>query len=313
MADNGPLFRIDSQPLLIQLIVTFLIVILAGTLLFYLFVFAGSLIFGTTVETMLHVPSANIGTKENLILRYVQVSQEVALFIIPSVIIIFLVRKQNEAFLGMDKFPKSATFFLIIILSLLIIPVTSYTGILNSKMNLPDWLSGIEHWIRTKEDTASDLTKILITSSGYISLIVNIIILAIIPAFGEELFFRGVLQQLLCRIFRSGHLGIWMTAIIFSTIHFQFYGFIPRLILGLSFGYLFFWSRSLWVPIIAHFVNNAVPVVISFFAGWKELNKGAGNLNDLNKDFPFIEIILSILIYYYFWSEYRKRFKDEND
>ena len=313
MADKARLFKIDSQPPLIQLIVSFLIVIIAGTLLFYLFVFAGSLIFGTEMEKMLLIPSSNAGIKDNLSVRYVQVYQQVALFLIPSLIIIYLIRRENEAFLGMDKFPAIITILLIIILSLLTIPITSYTGMLNSKMNLPDWLSGVEEWMITKEDSASDLTDLLITSSGFAAFSVNILILAVIPAFGEEMLFRGVLQQLLCRTFRSSHSGIWLTAIIFSTIHFQFFGFIPRLILGLSFGYLFYWSRNLWVPVIAHFINNVVPVIISYYAGWKELREKSMNLKDQGMMIPFVQIIFCILIFYYFWSEYRKRQKEESD
>jgi uncharacterized protein len=312
MADKDRLFKIDSHPPLIQLIVSFLIVIVAGTFLFYLFIFAGSLFFGTAVEKMLMIPSLNSGFKGSTILKYVQASQQIALFIVPSLITIYLVRKENEVFLGMNKFPKAITVFLVIVLSLLIIPITSYTGMLNSNMNLPDRLSGIEAWMRTKENAASDLTELLITSSGYEALVVNIIILAVIPAFGEELLFRGILQQLLCRIIRSGHIGIWMTAIIFSTIHFQFYGFIPRLILGLGFGYLFYWSRNLWIPILAHFVNNVVPVILSYYVGWKELSGKTLNLKDHSTMIPFVQIIFSILIFYYFWSEFIKRQRNES-
>lgn len=311
MADKARLFKIDSQPPLVQLIVSFLIVIIAGTLLFYLFAFAGSLIFGTAIENMLLLPASNADIRENLILKYVQLSQQIALFLIPSMIIIYLIRKENEAFLGMDKFPKIFTILLVIVLSFLIIPVTSYTGLLNSKMNLPEWLSGIEDWMRTKENEASDLTEILITSSGFVTLTVNIIILAIIPAFGEEMLFRGILQQLLCRIFRSGHLGIWMTAIIFSTIHFQFFGFIPRLILGLSFGYLFYWNRNLWIPVIGHFMNNAVPVIMSYYVGWKEPGEKTQNLKDHGMMIPFIQIMFIILIFYFFRAEYIKRLRDK--
>jgi membrane protease YdiL (CAAX protease family) len=311
MGDNPRILKIDSLIPLIQLIISFLIVFIAGTILFYLFIFAGSLVFGTEVEKMLLLPSSGSGIRENMILRYVQFSQQVALFVIPSLTILYLLRRQNETFLGMDKFPELSTVVLVVILSLLIISVTSYTGILNSKMNLPDWLSGVETWMRTKEDTASDVTELLITSSGFVSLTVNLIILAVVPAFGEELLFRGVLQQLLCRIFRSGHFGIWITAVVFSAIHLQFFGFIPRLILGLSYGYLFYWSRNLWIPIIAHFINNAIPVIISFYVGWKELKEKAVNPSEKELMVPFIQIIFSILIFYYFWSKYRIRLKDE--
>ena len=310
MADKAPFLKIYSQPPFFQLIVSFMIVFIIGTLLFYLFAFAGSLIFGTDIDKMLLLPSLDAGIRENLIIRFLQSSQQIALFIIPSLIIIYLLKREGEAFLGMDKFPKILTVLLVIALSLLIIPVTSYTGMLNSKLNLPGWLSGLEEWMRAKEDRASNLTQLLITSSNFVTLAVNLVILAIIPAFGEEMLFRGILQQLLCRIFRSGHLGIWITAIVFSTIHFQFFGFIPRLILGLSFGYLFYWTRNLWVPVLAHFINNAVPVILSYFVGWKEIDGRNQNMNDNGLIIPFIQIIIIIMIFYFFRSEYIRRLKD---
>jgi hypothetical protein len=91
--------------------------------------------------------------------------------------------------------------------------------------------------------------------------------IALLPAIAEELIFRGVFQTIFQRLFRSGHLAIWVTSLIFSTIHFQFFGFIPRLILGLVFGYLFYWSGTLWLPVISHFLNNAFPVIMTYIEG----------------------------------------------
>jgi membrane protease YdiL (CAAX protease family) len=103
-------------------------------------------------------------------------------------------------------------------------------------------------------------------------MILNLFIIAILPAVGEEFFFRGVLQKILIKLFKSGHVGIWVTAFIFSAIHFQFFGFVPRFILGLIFGYLFFWSGTLWLPVISHFINNAVPVIMAYIQGMEKFN-----------------------------------------
>ena len=172
-------------------------------------------------------------------------------------------------------------------------------------MNLPGWLSGLEAWMRTKENYASELTGLLIKSAGIGALIINVIVLAIIPSVAEEMIFRGILQQILCRIFRSYHIGIWITAFLFSAIHFQFFGFFPRLILGLSFGYLFYWSGNLWLAIIAHFINNAVLVVMSHFMGWNELGNKASGLAEKQILFPLVPALISVGIFYYFWSEHR--------
>jgi hypothetical protein len=100
----------------------------------------------------------------------------------------------------------------------------------------------------------------------------NLVIIALTPAIAEELIFRGVFQRIFYNLFRSGHMAIWFTAFLFSTLHFQFFGFIPRFILGLVFGYLYFWSGTLWLPVISHFVNNAFPVVLAYTVGMDKLN-----------------------------------------
>jgi membrane protease YdiL (CAAX protease family) len=88
--------------------------------------------------------------------------------------------------------------------------------------------------------------------------------IAFLPSIGEELLFRGVIQRIFTNWTRNYHWGIWISALLFSALHMQFYGFIPRMFLGVLFGYLLVWSGSMWLPIIAHFINNAVAVVAMY-------------------------------------------------
>jgi membrane protease YdiL (CAAX protease family) len=306
MNDKARLFETGRQPPVIQLLTSVFIVILAGTLIFYLFVFAGAVIFGKGISEMLSLPSADAGSVEICILKFLQASQQIALFAIPALVIAVLFRKDNESFMRTDKVPGSIPVILVILLAILLIPVANYIGNINSKMDLPDWLSGVEAGMRAQEDKAAGLINLLIKSSGAGELIINILILAIIPSIAEEMIFRGIFQQLICRLFRSAHFGIWITAIIFSAIHLQFFGFLPRLILGLSFGYLFYWSGNLWIAVIAHFINNAVPVVLSYYTGWTELNEKTSELAQNQILLPVFTAFLSGCLFYYFWSEHRK-------
>jgi uncharacterized protein len=300
------LFRFNTQPPFIQLVLSFCIIVIAGTLIFWLFIFAGALVFNVAPDKMLQVASFGKETSARIILRYIQFSQQVGLFLIPALMAAYLIRRDDESFLKMGRFPRPIDIMMVVLLGILIIPLLNFTLVLNSRMVLPEFLSGIQQWMKTKEDTASHLTELLITSSGALTLAINIFILAVVPAFCEELLFRGLLQQIVCRLFRSSHIGIWVTAIIFSTIHFQFFGFVPRLILGLLFGYLFYWSRNLWYSIIAHFINNIIPVTVSYFTGWKSLGEQAGNGKE-SLTFPFPAVILSVLILFYFWREFKRR------
>ena len=131
----------------------------------------------------------------------------------------------------------------------------------NASISLPESLAGLERWAENMEESMEELTKYLTNfeSTGY--LIAAIIVIAVLPGIGEELLFRGFLQNLLKRIFKNDHVAIWVAAALFSAIHFQFYGFIPRMLLGALFGYLYVWSGNLLYPIIAHFVNNCVSLI----------------------------------------------------
>lgn len=131
----------------------------------------------------------------------------------------------------------------------------------NASIELPESMAGLEHWAEDLEESMEVLTKYLteFESTGY--LMVAIIVIAILPGIGEELLFRGFLQNLLKRITKNDHVAIWVTAILFSAIHFQFYGFIPRMLLGALFGYLYVWSGNLLIPIVAHFLNNFVSLM----------------------------------------------------
>ena len=114
------------------------------------------------------------------------------------------------------------------------------------------------------EDQAAELTTFLTSFSGLTELVVALIVISIIPAFGEELVFRGILQKMAFQFTGNSHIAIWICAFIFSAFHMQFLGFVPRLLLGGLFGYLYVWSGTLWIPVFAHFVNNAFTIVMVY-------------------------------------------------
>lgn len=304
MGDNASLLRLEDQPPLIRLIASLLFTVVTGTIIFWLFVYCGTLIFAIPASEMMVIPGKGAGEREIAILRYVQVAQQTGLFLVPSVFLAILLRRGNDSFLMMNRTPGLLNFILISTLVIIIIPVITWTGVINSQLVLPGKLSGIQELMREKEERASDIMALLLGSGGISSLSVNLLTLALIPAFAEELLFRGVFQQLLIKVFRSSHAGIWFTAILFSAVHFQFYGFLPRMILGLLFGYLFLWTGSLWSAIIPHFLNNAIPVIAVF-------NPDSNSLPDLilrePGSFPFIQILLSVFILFGIWHLNRKK------
>jgi membrane protease YdiL (CAAX protease family) len=134
----------------------------------------------------------------------------------------------------------------------------------NAQLSLPDSMADIENWMRTMETQLMEMTKFLTNFQSIPELMTGILVIGVFAGVGEELFFRGIMQPKMKLYTNSAHWGIWLTAIIFSAIHFQFYGFLPRVFLGALFGYLYHYSGSLLYPILAHIFNNSLTVLVIY-------------------------------------------------
>ncbi|MBL7876219.1 MAG: CPBP family intramembrane metalloprotease [Cyclobacteriaceae bacterium] len=134
----------------------------------------------------------------------------------------------------------------------------------NSTFVFPEFLKDFEHWAREREDLAEKLTKFFVTFDSDGEFLLGVFVIAFLPAIGEELVFRGMLQPELYRATGNHHAAVWISAIIFSAFHMQFFGFVPRLFLGALFGYLYVWSGNLLLPMVAHFVNNGFSVLMMY-------------------------------------------------
>ena len=208
------------------------------------------------------------------------------LFVTPAIVTGHLLYK-SAIFkkLQLNHYPSIANLGLGVILLLCAMPLVQYTFWLNQQLPLPEWM------ITTEENTNSLLQNLLIADSSF-ELIFNLLIVAIIPAIGEELVFRGLVQRSFERLTKNPHLGIWIAAFIFSFIHFQFQGFIPRMLLGAILGYLFYWTGNLWVPIIAHFFNNASQLIAQHL-----FNKDLSDFDlESIESVPFSAAIVSIAL-----------------
>lgn len=215
------------------------------------------------IDSVLSIPSSgNFDNPENIrILKYFQVVQSIGLFIVPPFVLAWLFHGKMTQYLFMDKKVTILSIFLVAVLIVIILPAINFIGEWNSQMYFPEWLSGVEQWMKNAEENAAELTEAFLKVETTGGLLFNLFMIAFLPAIGEELLFRGVIQRIFTNWTKSFHWGIWVSAILFSALHIQFYGFVPRLLLGVLFGYLLVWSGSIWLPIIAHFFNNGFAVV----------------------------------------------------
>lgn len=194
-------------------------------------------------------------------MRIMQLSTQIGLFIVPPLVYVQLFESHRKASLGLELNPGRKMFILGTLLMLASLPLVHWLAEWNQSVTFPESLSSLEERLRLMEERAEELTKSFLSVRSVQGLVFNLMMIALIPAIGEELLFRALIQQKLLRTLGNKHLAVLMGALVFSILHFQFYGLIPRFMLGVFLGYFYLWSGSLWVPALMHFVNNGLAVV----------------------------------------------------
>ena len=160
-------------------------------------------------------------------------------------------------------------------------------------------MKGFEEWARKNEDLLKDITEYLTGFDSFGHFLIGFVVIAVIPAVGEELLFRGILQSQMIKAFGNPHVAIWLAGFLFSFIHFQFYGFIPRMLLGVIFGYLYYWSGNLLVAVLCHFFNNGITILMFYLY---QLNMIDVNVEDTEKvpwTMVFPALVLTVGLMYY--------------
>ncbi len=197
------------------------------------------------------------------LMKVLQLVMSLGLFIFPPLLTAYLCSNQPVEFLQLNKKLNWKLLGYVVLLMIVVIPFINLLSDFNQHMSLPKAFEGIEKWMKTAEEQNDNLSQQWLNVNSVFDLALNIFVIALIPALGEELFFRGALLQIV-RSWKGMIAAIWIIAFIFSAIHMQFYGFLPRMLMGAMFGYLLFWTENLWIPITAHFVNNLIAVIFYF-------------------------------------------------
>ena len=242
------------------------LILLLGLVIVFAFTFSllGLLIGKWYLGVDLSHLSAAIANPEGKALKFslfFQGLSQFGVFIIPSLAFGFFVDQSMWRYLKMNRKLSSVSLLIVTLAVYAVLPFINYLTELNHGIHLT---TAIDHWIRTKEAQASLVTEAFLKTETIGGLTVNLIVMAAIPALGEEMLFRGVLQRLFIGMTKNVHIGIIITAFLFSAIHMQFLGFLPRFVLGIMLGYAFVITGSLWSAIWLHFVNNASSVIIYY-------------------------------------------------
>lgn len=231
------------------------------------------------------------------ILIFLKIAQVVLVsitFIVPVVFFSYVIREEKIAFLPLKKLPNWKYFLVGLTICIIALPLVSGTAYWNSQMHFPAFLSGVEDWMRVKENAANETIKIFFSNNTFGNMITNLFVIAFMAGLSEEIFFRGFIQRLFIENKINYHVAVWTTAILFSAIHLQFFGFVPRMLLGAVLGYLYVFTNNLWVPIIAHTVNNGFAVVMAYLTGNMESDPLTKNGEEQIS--PILVVVSAVLV-----------------
>ena len=240
-------------------------------LLLFFFFFSGAIageLIGTVVVMMKNGFSVeNFNTVQQNLQAYPEILREIHFFsslggfVFPSLIAAYLFSGDYKNYLKIDT-PIQTSVVLWAALSMFVaIPCLDFIAYYNQQIHFPEYLKPLEVTLRTQEENMTVLSEAMMQMNSLWDLILGIVVVAIFAAIGEEFLFRGVFQNIFGRFIRNKHWVIWIAATVFSLAHFQFFGFIPRLLLGAYLGYLLYFTKNIWVPVVAHFTNNFIIIM----------------------------------------------------
>ena len=265
--------------------------------IFILIVFISSLfgtIFSAVVVSDVDSLKSDLLNPENISqLKIMQLITSVFIFIVPPFIYAYLLGGNIFSKFGFTSDIKRQSVMLVVIMMLFVQPFVAYSMQWNiSIINyLSDVFPSLIQSMKHMEESVKEITTAFLKMENTSDLMFNLFLIALIPAIGEELFFRGVIQKKLQSMLSNPHIAIIVTAFVFSAIHMQFFGFLPRFFLGILLGYLFYFSKNLWMSVLAHFINNAVAVLLMYSPFSNKLRKILTQMESFLSTFDFNELI----------------------
>ncbi|MBI1287173.1 MAG: CPBP family intramembrane metalloprotease [Flavobacteriales bacterium] len=281
---------------------------LNGALFFLLLVFTGASLFSfigfAISELFLGIP---LLTQQELLenmtdpellpaLRLLQVLQGFGMLILPSVGFLWI-SESSERLKQVFQVPTRQSVMLSIALFLVAFPFINYVAEWNASWNIP---TAMGDWMEQKEQSAGKLTELFLDMPSVWFLVLNVVMIGLLPAVGEELIFRGIIQRGLQKQIGNPHAAIWLAAILFSAFHFQFLGFVPRMLMGVAMGYLLYWSGNLWYPIIAHFTNNASAVILNYGIQHGDVDSAMDQAGTGNSTMAVFSLVFCMMLLYLF-------------
>lgn len=244
---------------------------------------------------------AKFGMQSTAAMRIAAVMQSLFQLIVPAIATAMIVTRRPATFLAIDRRIDLRLLLLAAAALITATPMMNRLISLNEAVTLPDSLAWLEQSLKQMEEQAAATIAVMQGGTSVGDLVMNILIIGVLAGLGEELFFRGTFLRLMTTGRINPHIAVWTVAVVFSAVHLQFYGFVPRTLLGAYFGYLVVWTRCLWIPVIIHALNNIIYVSSEWVAARQGLDESAINSYDgnllVNAASVIITAALLIVIY----------------
>lgn len=256
-----------------------------------LLIFLLLLIFGLVFSSVLGILISMMrggGVMSITNMQITQVCNQVIGLLLPPLLYVMLVYEKPFNYLGCNELPKWS--LLGIVAMFTVLPFNAWVAKWNENIVFPESMAAWESKLKALHGTYETTSDLLMNGSN---LVIGIVIFGLLAAISEEFLFRSVIQKALVKLFKNAHIGIIVTALVFSAFHTDFYGFFPRFILGLMLGYMFWMSGSIWASIIMHFTNNATIVMLYFLNKKEVINIDVESVGSTNNAFF---IILSLVV-----------------
>lgn len=216
---------------------------------------------GMSLKEMLEMGQSGVVDFSPGLTRVLLAVQHLMTFILPGLAFGYLFYKPNLLIgLSLHRQPGWMLTLLGILFLIAAYPLVNLTYMVNEAIPLPSWAAAFE-------DQAEETLMAILKMDNPLVFVANLILIAILPGIGEELIFRGIIQKETAKILRNPIAGIWISAFIFSAIHLQFEGFLPRMALGAVLGYIYYWTGNLWISMIVHAFNNGIQVALIYITG----------------------------------------------
>ncbi|MDH3711895.1 MAG: CPBP family intramembrane metalloprotease [Cyclobacteriaceae bacterium] len=221
-------------------------------------------------------------------------------FILAPLFYLYVMEKKGVSILSPLSIKSAMPLLLAVLIAIVFIPVSFKVMEWNTQLSLGEWAT-------EQEENLEEVTRLLTNMDGFGQFLLAMLVIAIVPAVGEELLFRGLIQNKLQAWTLNAHVAIWLTAIMFSAMHLQFYGFIPRMLLGALFGYLYFWSGNLILPIVAHFVNNGFQLIMLYIYQSRLTELNIDEVEQVPWPVFITTSLIALALIYYFRRHFNER------